>query len=117
MALRVFSTREGDEWRVWSVIPDGSAATTLDQEFRGGWLCFEPLAGGERRRLTLGDAPAGWESLPGERLDLLRRVATVVASAPLAPAAEVTGRRPIEERVRDLPSSPTSVVGDEKPGL
>ena len=111
MALRVFSTREGDEWRVWSVVPATNAAATLDEEFRGGWLCFEQVNGGERRRLTLTEAPAGWDVLPDDRLDLLRRVATLVSSPPLDSVASVTGRRPIEDAARYRRSGPKSVIG------
>jgi hypothetical protein len=111
MALRVFSTREGDEWRVWSVVPAANAAATLDDEFRGGWLCFEQVNGGERRRLPLTQAPAGWDVLPDDRLDLLRRVASLVSSPPVDTVANVTGRRPIEDAARYRRSEPTSAVG------
>jgi hypothetical protein len=113
MALRVFSTREGEQWRVWSVIPATNAALTLDEPFRGGWLCFEDLSGGERRRLTLSEVPAGWEALPDDRLDLLRRVATPVAAVPLDGSGEVTTRRPIEDAARYRKSGPKSVVGGD----
>jgi hypothetical protein len=103
MALRVFTTREGDEWRVWSVVPAANAAATLEEDFRGGWLCFEQVDGGERRRLTLTEAPAGWDALPDERLDLLRRVATLVTAPPLDVVSQVTARRPIEDAARYRP--------------
>lgn len=103
MPLRSFQDREGKAWRVWSVIPATSAAATLDAEFRGGWLCFERAEGGDRRRLTLTEAPAGWESLTDDRLDLLRRVATTVAntSVDAATSDTITGKRPIENAVRE----------------
>jgi hypothetical protein len=107
MALRSFEDREGTQWRVWSVVPATSAAVTLDEEYRSGWLCFERLHGGDRRRLTLSEAPASWETLSDDRLDLLRRVAMPVTSAAGdAPAAEtITGKRPIENAARDRPSA------------
>lgn len=112
MALRSFQDREGHEWRVWSVVPAAIAAPTLDEEFRGGWLCFERIGGGGRCRLTQSEAPAGWESLPDERLDLLRRVATPVAAALDSSGSETTtGKRPIENAARDRPSGPKSVIG------
>ena len=117
MALRVFSTREGEQWRVWSVIPARNAAVTLDEPFRGGWLCFEDMSGGERRRLTLTEVPAGWEALPDDRLDLLRRVATSVATPPLDGSGEVTTRRPIEDAARYRTSGPKSVVGGDDEDL
>jgi hypothetical protein len=79
MPLRTFRDRDGTDWRVWSVIPDPHAAVTLDAEHRAGWLCFESSDGRERRRLTLAEAPTDWDALPDDRLELLRRVATVSA--------------------------------------
>lgn len=117
MALRVFSTREGEQWRVWSVIPATNAAVTLDEAFRGGWLCFEELNSGERRRLALTEAPAAWDALPDERLDLLRRVAAPVVPVPLDGSGEVTTRRPIEDAARYRVSGPKSVVGGDDADL
>jgi hypothetical protein len=117
MALRVFSIREGEQWRVWSVTPAAHAAITLDEAFRGGWLCFEDLNGSERRRLPMTEAPAGWEALPDDRLDLLRRVATPVAAPPLDGTGEVTTRRPIEDAARYRTSGPKSVVGGDDADL
>jgi len=113
MALRSFEDREGDEWRVWSVVPAASAAVTLDQEFRRGWLCFERAQGGERCRLTMSEAPDGWESLPDDRLDLLRRVATPVPTPAVGTgvADTPTGKRPIENAARDRPAERTSADG------
>lgn len=117
MALRSFEDGEGKEWRVWSVVPAPKAAVTLDEEFRGGWLCFELAHGGERRRLSLNEAPAGWESFSDERLDLLRRVAMPVNSAPAdMPTSEtITGKRPIENAARDR-STPADrrIVGEDE---
>jgi hypothetical protein len=102
MALRSFEDREGNQWRVWSVVPATNAAATLDETFRRGWLCFERTDGSERRRLTLTEAPAAWESLSDDRLDLVRRVATPVASSALdsTVAGTTTGRREIENAAR-----------------
>jgi hypothetical protein len=122
MPLRSFDDREGNEWRVWSVVPQASAAVTLDEVFRGGWLCFERLAGGERCRLSLSEAPAGWESLSDDRLDLLRRVATPVTASSVDPETGQanTGKFPIENAARDRSSAPKTVFGsgdavDERP--
>ena len=74
MALRKFTDRSGCVWNVWNVQPTVSELS-LEESLRQGWLCFQRLEGGERFRLPLSDAPAAWEELPTERLDLLRRVA------------------------------------------
>jgi hypothetical protein len=122
MPLRSFEDREGNEWRVWSVVPQASAAVTLDESYRGGWLCFERIAGGERCRLTLAEAPSGWESLSDDRLDLLRRVATpVTASSVDAETGQPnTGKFPIENAARERPSGSMTVIAsgdtvDERP--
>ena len=112
MPLRSFTDQEGAGWRVWSVVPDPNAASTLDDEYRAGWLCFERLAGGERRRLALTEVPAAWDALPDERLDLLRRVA-----APSAPSLADTTEHPtspsssLEDDTRSRPSKPRTVIG------
>jgi len=112
MPLRIFDDRGGNQWRVWSVVPASNAAATLDEEFRGGWLCFEHIGGSERCRLTLGEAPADWEALSDERLDLLRRVATPVSpSNVLSASGTTTGKRPIENAARDRPSGTKDVSG------
>jgi len=113
MPLRSFEDREGNEWRVWSVVPQSSAAVTLDEAFRSGWLCFERVDRGDRCRLTLAEVPAGWEALSGERLDLLRRVATPVAVSAIDPETgkSITGKYPIENAARDRPSGPKTVIG------
>jgi hypothetical protein len=122
MPLRSFQDREGHEWRVWSVVPQSSAASTLDEMFRDGWLCFERIDLGERCRLTLSEVPAGWDSLSDERLDLLRRVATAVTVASAEPEVgrPVTGKIPIENSARDRSTGPRTVIGgsedaDERP--
>jgi hypothetical protein len=96
MALRVYTDRDGTEWRVWPVTPSGAGVPMLDPTYRAGWLCFERLDGTDRRRLSMAGVPPAWEALSDERLDLLRKV------------AEPAGRRPgsgetgeMESRQRD----------------
>jgi hypothetical protein len=42
------------------------------------WLAFQNEDGSERRRLL--EIPEGWETLPDDRLDLVRRMAEPVKS-------------------------------------
>lgn len=114
MPLRSFIDRDGEEWRVWSVMPDPHAAATLDAEYRAGWLCFERMHGGDRRRLALSDVPAVWEALPDERLDLLRRVAPLSAPPVLDAAAGASDvHEPLEDAARARPSGPKSAIGGD----
>lgn len=62
---------------MWSVEPTASGRA-VGAPLRDGWLCFQRADGGERLRLARSDAPPGWETLPDEKLDLLRRVAVFV---------------------------------------
>jgi hypothetical protein len=78
MAVRVFTDRAGHRWSVWRVKPTSSTAGLLER-FQNGWLCFERDDGQGRARLPLADAPAGWEKLPDERLELLGRLAEVAS--------------------------------------
>lgn len=72
--MRRFLGRNGENWCVWSVMPQASGVG-VPASLRGGWLCFAPEHGAARFRLPMDDAPAAWESLPDDRLELLRRVA------------------------------------------
>jgi hypothetical protein len=74
VALRIFADRDGQQWRVWRVQPI-SRGISVRAEFREGWLCFEQLDGSCRCRLSVTIAPTDWETLPDDRLDLLRRMA------------------------------------------
>jgi hypothetical protein len=85
MPMRSFVEREGERWNVWSVLPHASGARVLEQ-LRGGWLCFAPENGEARFRLPMTEAPLGWEALPDQRLELLCRVAALLAS-PVGPSA------------------------------
>jgi len=76
MALRTFSDKDGVRWNAWHVIPSGlGGGSSYPSRFRDGWVCFERLTGGGRCRLPLSEIPDDWESLPDERLDLLRKIA------------------------------------------
>lgn len=75
MALRSYTDDDGLEWRVWQVTPMGAGVPMLDASYRDGWLCFEQTDGSARRRLTMSEVPTGWDALPDDRLDLLRRLA------------------------------------------
>lgn len=70
MAIRTFLASDGTRWSVWRVEPGpiGSQPRTLIP-----WLAFVDERGSECRRLF--EIPPNWESLPPERLDLLRRMA------------------------------------------
>jgi hypothetical protein len=97
MALRTYTDRNGNEWRVWPVTPS-TGAGTLGVSYQGGWLCFERMDGKDRRRLSLTQVPPAWEALPEERLEHLCRAAepagrrSGLAGDPSALEAEQKGR-------------------------
>lgn len=76
MALRIFEDRNGEGWQVWHVVPASTVlerSRWIDDRYREGWLCFESLETGERRRLA--PVPSGWDRLGPERLALMCRMA------------------------------------------
>jgi hypothetical protein len=107
MALRVYRDQEGREWRVWHVMPAAISAATLEEPYRGGWLCFERVDGTERCRLSMTEVPPAWEALPAQRLDLLRRNAepATLRSGPTTQETEQRDRRA---------SGPKSAIGGEE---
>jgi hypothetical protein len=70
MALRTFLAADGTRWSVWRVEPTVSCSQPRTLT---GWLAFVDERGTECRRLF--EIPTNWETLPAERLDLLRRLA------------------------------------------
>lgn len=73
MALRTFAASDGTTWTAWLVQASGTTGVPGTPTH---WLAFQNDDGSERRRLL--EVPEEWESLPAERLDLLRRVAEPV---------------------------------------
>ena len=114
MAVRVFTDRSGQRWNVWRVQPTSSTAG-LQERFRNGWLCFECEGGASRARLPLDDAPAGWETLPDERLELLCRLAEV-ASRPrgVTPAEAHEAQEGDEDYARSRPTGPRTAASPER---
>jgi len=100
MALISFDDRQGQGWQVWRVVPASSVldrSAWMDDQYREGWLCFESLSTGERRRLA--PVPEDWDRLPPERLELLCRVARPARrNAGPAGGAEADAGREVRER-------------------
>jgi hypothetical protein len=72
MALRTFVASDGKTWTAWLVQSSGIPVPGTPAE----WLAFQNEDASERRRLLA--IPEGWEDLPDERLDLVRRMAEPV---------------------------------------
>ncbi len=106
MTIRSYTDRDGHEWSVWAVTPaPGSIA--YQERFRDGWVCFERAGGSARCRIPLSEVPPEWESLPDDRLDLLRRVAEVTSTSRTAAQRSAdTSREREEARSRASTSSP-----------
>jgi hypothetical protein len=114
MPLRVYNDLDGDEWRVWLVMPTG--AGVLDASFREGWLCFERTDGTDRRRLSMSRVPAAWDVLHDEGLDLLRRIAEPVGRRSGSVKLQGLGDHgALEDAPPDRRSSgPKSVIGGDE---
>lgn len=114
MALRVFADRDGIEWNVWLVQP-GASGNHFQERFREGWVCFERVDGEGRCRLPLDQVPPGWESMPDDRLDLLRRVAEDSTTVRLSKHSALDTARDAEEaRARTRPSGAKHAVGSDE---
>jgi hypothetical protein len=84
MALREFTDRTGCRWRVWDIRPEEMHAATRAEDYLQsvihGWLAFEPVGGGEKRRLS--PIPAGWERASETELErMLERAESVRSDA------------------------------------
>jgi hypothetical protein len=116
MALRVFADERGRAWRVWDV-QASAGARGVREDLRGGWLCFELVAGGERSRLPFAEVPPGWEQFSDERLELLRREATT--DQPSRRARGLTGEHAViekEDAARQRTSGPRQALGPDDLG-
>jgi hypothetical protein len=72
MAYAEFTDRDGTSWKVWETRPRSpQRLTALPREWAEGWLTFQSSS----ESVRLAPVPAGWDQLPPERLDLLRRLA------------------------------------------
>ena len=65
LKVREFRDTAGQRWRAWPVTPGqarpGKVAPRYLGEFHKGWICFEALEGGARRRLP--GQPTDWTDL------------------------------------------------------
>lgn len=100
MSLREFVDGTGKRWKAWDITPDrmhpSTRAEDYMQPFLDGWLVFESLDGGVKRRLH--PIPPGWaEMAPGE----LERLCT-----------SATGAGGTEPR-NALPGTPPTSATDE----
>lgn len=82
MASRLFSDRDGAQWRVWSTVPQDTRSCLPG--FERGWLTFEHQGTSARRRFP--SIPDGWEAAPDDKLLLWCRVAEPVRSTRAAKA-------------------------------
>ena len=77
MALREFSTDDGQQWRVWDVTPEKMHPTTRTEDYLSpyleGWLVFESADGRAKRRLH--PIPRGWSEGDDETLAAMLQAA------------------------------------------
>ncbi|HEX8848853.1 MAG TPA: hypothetical protein VF761_04895 [Gemmatimonadaceae bacterium] len=77
--IREFTDEAGERWRVWAVVP-GQAISSSPRnlgDLQNGWLAFESLPSGTKRRLA--EFPSNWMMMSDEELRSL------LATAPVAP--------------------------------
>jgi hypothetical protein len=71
-SIREFTDRDGRAWRVWAVTPSHSRASKRESilgEFEHGWLAFETLDEGFRKRLP--HYPGDWRTMSDAKLQEL----------------------------------------------
>jgi hypothetical protein len=109
MALREFTDRMGSRWRVWDIRPEemhaGPRVEDYLQKVMHGWLAFEPVGGGEKRRLS--PIPAGWEQATEEELEqMLDRAEPVRGEGDVGPRQQKVPARETRPPAR-ASSTPT----------
>ena len=98
MAVREFTDEEGQKWRAWDITPESIHPQTKIEDYladcyQEGWVVFETLDGGDKRRLC--PPPRGWDALPvGELYRLLAR-AERIPPTKLARQRTVVGETPM----------------------
>lgn len=115
MGLRTFQDRDGNEWQVWRVRPAVREDSPVHSRYRDGWLCFQRADGARRCRIPLDEVPPGWDALPDDRLDLMRRVAEQESAAPASTTDEAR-RSHEEDSARGEVSGPREVAGHDDAG-
>ncbi|HEX6059574.1 MAG TPA: hypothetical protein VFZ11_11220 [Gemmatimonadaceae bacterium] len=99
--VREFADRSGRPWRVWQVKPgrsrEGLHGERMLAAFTTGWLAFEALDDGTRRRLV--GTVEGWEERPDEELIPLLETAVEVPKR-----TERAKERGAGERAADEPA-------------
>lgn len=95
MALREFNDRDRVAWRVWDITPETAhPATRIEDYLQGfidGWLVFEQIDGGEKRRLY--PLPARWYDASDEELERMCIGADPVRPPPGGTRSEATPAR------------------------
>lgn len=81
MPVREFTDSKGRQWRAWDVAPDDLNSRIKNEDYLAalaytGWIAFETLTEGEKRRLY--PIPKGWSELPDNELESLLERAEVV---------------------------------------
>ena len=90
MAVREFRDEQGRLWRAWDIRPEEIHPPTRAEDWLAdcyvtGWIVFETIGGGEKRRLC--PWPMNWAEADGNRLRQL------LAAAEVVPAHRVVEQR------------------------
>lgn len=101
--VREFTDSRGRQWRAWDVTPDELSPRTKDEDYLAqlyytGWIVFEAMDGGDKRRLY--PVPKGWGELPEAELEVLLRKAEIVPKRKLRTEKEARGEAAAEEMRR-----------------
>lgn len=91
MPVREFVDSYGTEWRAWDITPESIYPQTKVEDYLadcylGGWVVFETLDGGQKRRLC--PIPYAWDQRPEPDLERLLDSAEIIRPRPSASAPD-----------------------------
>lgn len=109
MAVREFTDERGVSWRAWDVSPAMMVPATKGEDYlaaiyQTGWIVFESVTGGEKRRLSM--VPEGWGDATEKEL-----------RAMLAKAEAVGSQRPSQDAHSNGEALPAPVLPESSAAL
>jgi hypothetical protein len=117
MAVREFRDHQGTVWRTWEIRPEAIHPVTRGEDYLAdcfvvGWLVFETLTGGDKRRLC--PYPRGWTRMTeGKLRELLSHAEKVPRRKLEAQRQDVHSAAPEPEPVK----TPDPSESEDKPDV
>jgi hypothetical protein len=119
VAVREFTDSKGVAWRAWDVTPESIHPITKAEDYladcyREGWIVFETVDGGDKRRLC--PPPVGWSDFSAAELEELvaksERVETRQTARPPHRRSDPVFTAQDEQVIRQMHVEPRAVRRD-----